>query len=153
MLINLKHDGLQDEGGGRNRVECLLRLGQPVDEVLQRVVELGGQSQGLFQFNLKTRTYRQGQRISSLNSHGGYGFICVCMSGSWQDYTKSTRWISTRTQCRSKNYSRSRSGSGGGSRNIHLLSLTLQFVRFLLISLRIEWILTTKKSDMFRGCL
>ena len=35
MLIDLKHDGLQDEGGGGGHSEGLLRLRQPVDEVLQ----------------------------------------------------------------------------------------------------------------------
>lgn len=35
VLIDLKHDGLQDEGGGGDHVERLLGLGQPVDEVLQ----------------------------------------------------------------------------------------------------------------------
>ncbi|KAF3842187.1 hypothetical protein F7725_024138 [Dissostichus mawsoni] len=46
MLINLKHDGVHDEGGGGNHVQCLLCLGEPVDEVLQRVMEIRGQRQG-----------------------------------------------------------------------------------------------------------
>ncbi len=48
VLINLKHDGLQYEGGRGNHVQRLLCLGQPVDEVLQGVVEIRGQCQGLF---------------------------------------------------------------------------------------------------------
>lgn len=54
MLINLKHDGLQNERSRRNDVDGLLCLGQPVDEVLQRVVEVRGQLQGFLQFHLKT---------------------------------------------------------------------------------------------------
>lgn len=52
MLINLKHDGLQYEGGGGDRVQRLLRLSQPVDEVLQGVVKIRGQLQRFLQFDL-----------------------------------------------------------------------------------------------------
>lgn len=52
MLVDLKHDGLQDEGGGGDHVERLLGLRQPVDEVLQRVVEVGGLRQRLLQLDL-----------------------------------------------------------------------------------------------------
>lgn len=52
MLINLKHDGLQYEWGGGDHVQRLLRLGQPVDEVLQRVVEIRGLRQRFLEFDL-----------------------------------------------------------------------------------------------------
>lgn len=48
MLINLKHDGFQYEGGGGNHVKRLLRLSQPVNEVLQRIVEICGKRQRFF---------------------------------------------------------------------------------------------------------
>lgn len=55
MLVDLKHDGFQYERGRGDHVQRLLGLGQPVDEVLQRVVEICGQRQGLFQFYLQTK--------------------------------------------------------------------------------------------------
>ena len=55
VLIYLEHDVFQDEGGRRGHSESLFSLGQPVDEVLERVMELCGQSQGLLQFHLKHR--------------------------------------------------------------------------------------------------
>lgn len=53
VLIDLKHDGLQDEGGGGDHVQRLLGLGQPVDEILQRVVEIRGLRQRLLQLDLR----------------------------------------------------------------------------------------------------
>lgn len=55
MLVDLKHDGLQHERGGRNHVQSLLGLSQPVDEVLERVVEIRGQHERLLQLHLQTK--------------------------------------------------------------------------------------------------
>lgn len=56
VFIDLKQDGVQDQAGPGGHVEGLLRLGEPVDEVLEGVVELHGHSESLFQFNLQRRT-------------------------------------------------------------------------------------------------
>lgn len=42
MFINLEQDGFKDEGGWRDNVEGLLCLSQPVNEVLQRIMEICG---------------------------------------------------------------------------------------------------------------
>lgn len=52
MLIYLEHDGLQDEGGRWAHSEGLFGLGQPVNEILQWVMEVCGHRQGLLQFHL-----------------------------------------------------------------------------------------------------
>jgi hypothetical protein len=52
VLINLKQDGVQDKTWPRSHVQSLLSLGKPVDEVLEGVVEVHGQVQGLLQLCL-----------------------------------------------------------------------------------------------------
>ncbi len=46
MLIYLEHDGLQNEGGRWAHSEGLFGLGQPVNEILQWVMEVCGHRQG-----------------------------------------------------------------------------------------------------------
>lgn len=75
MLINLKHDGLQYEGGGGDRVQCLLRLSQPVDEVLQGVMEVCGQLQRFLQFDLLDMAHKStgNKRLMLVQQRGGSG--------------------------------------------------------------------------------
>ena len=47
VFIDLKQDSVQDQAGPGSHVEGLLRLGEPVDEVLEGVVELHGQGESL----------------------------------------------------------------------------------------------------------
>lgn len=73
MLINLKHDGLQYEGGGGDRVQRLLRLSQPVDEVLQGVVKIRGQLQRFLQFDLLCAAQKSegNKTLAPLQQRGG----------------------------------------------------------------------------------
>lgn len=77
MLINLKHDGLQYEGGGGDRVQRLLGLSQPVDEVLQGVVEVCGQLQRFLQFDLlDTAQESTGNKTLMWVEQRGRGQLC-----------------------------------------------------------------------------
>lgn len=79
MLINLKHDGLQYEGGGGHRVQCLLRLSQPVDEVLQGVMEVCGQLQRFLQFDLLDMAHKStgNKRLMLVQQRGGQEAGCA----------------------------------------------------------------------------
>lgn len=52
MLFYLGEHSVKDEAGGRSNVQTLLPKGQPVDEVLQGILEFGCQVEGLFQLGL-----------------------------------------------------------------------------------------------------
>lgn len=55
VLIDLKQDCVQDETWPRSHVQGLFGLGKPVDEVLEGVVEVHCQVEGLFQFSLQRK--------------------------------------------------------------------------------------------------
>lgn len=52
MLFYLGEHSVKDEAWRRSNVQTLLRKGQPVDEVLQGILEFGCQVECLFQLGL-----------------------------------------------------------------------------------------------------
>lgn len=61
VLVNLGQHGVEDKAGRGRDVQALLGQREPVDEVLERVLEVRGQGQRFLQLRLPQRGGRKGE--------------------------------------------------------------------------------------------
>lgn len=97
MLVDLGQHGAEDEAGRGHDVQALLSQRQPVDEVLQRVLEVRGQGKSLLQLRLQQRggrgekTNTEGESSRSAVSQTRAGFVSLLKRASNGNLVNSAR--------------------------------------------------------------